>query len=323
MGKEKKAEHGWSFDERLEPTSGVSVPSIEDYDKFELPSAYDLNYWRQNPWMYKDKIDLGQEDFDAVVKYALEIVDTELFSYNKAAALASALEMAIWSLENGKYQSKIHPNVFQEMYAQMQEKGPKTASEKSKNDLKKLKTAAELLSLSQKLSRIDSLEEGNMDKKQAAEWAKRLDKVADEVKKARPDLAKRIWIVADWLEGDSDEARYMKRYDTTAPYERDADEKFMDTYGDMPKQPASHSEVSRRVEGPIKDLNTTPKVRNPHEDKAVADYHWASSLKQASTYLDDLASWIEEKGDKDLAFKIDQISDGVDAELEALEQPSE
>ena len=164
---------------------------------------------------------------------------------------------------------------------------------------------------------------GNMDKKQAAEFAKNLDKIADQVKKARPDLAKRIWIVADWLEGDSDEARYMKRYDTTAPYERDADEKFMDTYGDMPKQPASHSEVSRRTEGPVKDLNTTPKVKNPHEDKAVADYHWASSLKQASTYLDKLADWVQEKGDEDLAFKIDQIADGVDDELAAIVPPSE
>lgn len=320
MGKQKKAEHGWSFDERLQSTPGVSVPTIEDYASFELPSAYDMDYWRRNPWSYKDKVDLGQEDFDAIVKYALEIVDLETYSYNKDAALASALELAIWSLENGKYQSKIHPNVFQEMYVQMQASKPKTASNKKTNALTQLKSAEELLRLSEGLSRVDSLEEEKMNRKQAAEFAKRLDKIADHVKETRPDLAKRIWRVADWLEGDKDEARYMKRYDFTGPYERDKDEKFMDTYGDVPKQPASHSEVRRRVEGPVKDLNTDSKFKNPHVDKAVEDYHWASALKQASAYLDKLAEWVEEQGDKDLAYKIDEISDNVDAEIEELEK---
>jgi len=320
MGRQKKAEHGWSFDERLEPTPGVSMPSIEDYATFELPSAYDLDYWRKNPWMYRDKVDLNQEDFDTIIKHALEIVDLETYSCNKDAALASALELAIWSLENGKYQSKIHPNVFQEMFAQMQETEPKKISDNGQNVFKKLKTAERLLRLSEGLNRVDSLEEETMNMKQAAGYVKRLDKIADQIKSIRPDLSQRIWVVADWLEGDKDEAKYMKRFDFTGPYERDKDEKYMDRYDDMPKEPARHSEVARRVEGPIKDLNTTPKTKNPHIDKGVEDYHWASTLKSASAYLDKLADWVEEQGDEEVALRIDQISDGVDEEIKDLEK---
>jgi len=311
--KTKKAQHGWSFDERLKKTPGVTTPSIKDYSSFNLPSVYDLDYWRKNPWSYTDKADLKQEDFDAIVKEALKLVDPETFSYNKEAALASALELAIWSMDDSKYQSKIHPNVFEAMYEEMKKsKIKKTAGKCPKREFEKV---GELLCLAQRLSHVDSLEEEKMTRKQAGEFAKRLDKVADQIKSTHPDLAKRIWRVADWLEGDKDEARYMKRYDFSGAYERDKDEKFMDTYDDIPRQPARHSEVARRHEGPVKDLNTAPKTKNPHVDKAVEDYHWASALKQASSYLDNLAEWVEKQGDEKVALEIDKISDNIDSEL--------
>lgn len=158
-----------------------------------------------------------------------------------------------------------------------------------------------------------------MNKGEAKQLAERLDKVADHVLKTRPDLAQRIWKVAEWLEGDSDEASYMKRYDFTGTYQQDSDEKFMSEYDDRPRQPARHSEVRRRVEGPVKDLNTTPKEKNPHVDPAVKDYHWASALKKASDYLDKLAAAVEARDEKKLAFKIDQIADQIDAELKRFE----
>ena len=56
----RKAEDGWSFDERLKRSPGVDLPSPDDYKSFDLPSAYDLDYWRRNPWSYVDKKDLKQ-----------------------------------------------------------------------------------------------------------------------------------------------------------------------------------------------------------------------------------------------------------------------
>jgi len=283
--RKKEAQHGWSFDERMEHTPGVSLPSLDDFKSFNLLSAYDFEYWRSNKWKYVDERDLGQEDFNAIVAQAITLIDPETFSYNKEAALASALEMAIWSMESGKYQSKIHPNVFQEMLVKMQEAKPKKAAS-SALELQKLKRAEKLLALSKELNLVEFSkssseklkEEKGMNRKQATELTQRLDKIADQVQGTRPDLAQRIWRVADWLEGDKDESKYMKRFDYTGTYEQDKDEKYMAEYDDMPNQPARHSEVRRRVEGPVKDLNTKPAVKNPHEKANVVDYQWSSAL---------------------------------------------
>ncbi len=322
----RKAQQGWSFDDKSTHIPGVDLPSLDDFKSFELPSAYDFEYWRSNNWKYVDERDLGQEDFNAIVAHAISIIDPEIFSYNKEAAFASALELAIWSMEQGKYQAKIHPKVFQEMIAKMNDTAPKTIKVDSDKVPQNLKMAAKMLALSDELRSIEAspslvkrLEEENMNRKQAADFAKRVDKVADQVREARPDLAKRLWVIADWLEGDKDETRFMKRYDYTGTYEQDSDEKYMKEYDDMPNEAARHSEVARRTEGPVKDLNTKPEIKNPHESGKVVDYHWATCLKQASSYLDKLAGWVENQGDKDLALKIDQINDNIDAELKTLE----
>jgi len=150
--------------------------------------------------------------------------------------------------------------------------------------------------------------------------AGRIDKVADKIKGQRPDLAQRLWKIADWLEGDADEKSYMQHFDYSGTYQQDSDEKFMDEFDDMPREPARHSEVRRRVEGPVKDLNTTSKVKNPHVDQNVADYHWASALKKTALYLDKLASAVEKRGEKKLAYQIDLIADQVDEELKKISE---
>jgi len=147
-----KFNEGDSFDNKLERNPEVDLPSLDDYEEFDFISAYDFDYWRRNPWAYKDKIDLNNEDFDLIVKEALALMDPETFFYNKDAARASALEMAIWSMEGGKYQSKIHPNTFIEMIERMTEIGPKD----SKKFLDK-KTSSDDKILAKKLLKVANL----------------------------------------------------------------------------------------------------------------------------------------------------------------------
>ena len=153
-----------------------------------------------------------------------------------------------------------------------------------------------------------------MTKGTAEKMMTRLMRIAGEVHKSRPDLAKRLKVVAEWLEGDTDESRFMKNFDFDGTYEGDADEaRYMKRYDDFKDLPARDSEVQKRVEPPIKDLNTDKKWKNPHEGQGPVDYHWANALKIASERLDNLASQVESHDEK-LAYRIDEIADSVDIE---------
>jgi len=157
-----------------------------------------------------------------------------------------------------------------------------------------------------------------MNKATAERMMTRLMRIAGEVHKENPDLAKRIKRVAEWLEGDADESRFMKNFDFDGTYEGDADEsRYMKMYDDVKDLPARDSEVQKRVEPPVKDLNTDKKWKNPHEGQGPVDYHWAKALKVASARLDNLAEQVEPH-DADLALRIDQISDAIDVERERV-----
>ena len=149
----------WSYDARFEPTEGVDLPSIDDYEDFELISAYDFEYWRRNPWSYIDKSYLCEIDFNRIVSQALELRDEETYSCNPDAANSSALELAIWSMDDATYQSKIHPNVFKEMIAAMEDpKFKKVSKDLDDKAFNRLRTAEKLLNLAREIKGI-SIEE--------------------------------------------------------------------------------------------------------------------------------------------------------------------
>lgn len=142
----------WSYDARFEPTENVDLPSIDDYEDFDLISAYDFEYWRRNPWGYIDKAYLCETDFKRIVSKALDLRDEETYSCNPDAANSSALELAIWSMDDAAYQSKIHPNVFKEMLVAMEDpKFKKVSKELQARDLNKLYAVEKLLKLAQEL----------------------------------------------------------------------------------------------------------------------------------------------------------------------------
>jgi hypothetical protein len=157
-----------------------------------------------------------------------------------------------------------------------------------------------------------------MDKVAAEKMLTRLMRIAGEVHKSRPDLAKRLKKVAEWMEGDTDESRFMKNFDFDGVYEGDSDEaRYMKRYDDFKDLPARDSEVQKRVEPPIKDLNTDKKWKNPHEGQGPVDYHWAKALNIASARLDNLAGQVEPH-DKKLAYRIDEIADSIDTERQRV-----
>lgn len=99
--------------------SKLKIPSYEDYGQF---GVWDPKESRQTKWRYKDKRDLTAEDFDEIVKVALELRDPELYEYNKEAGNIAALEIAIWDHERGKYHGRIDPWVWSQLLEKM-EKG--------------------------------------------------------------------------------------------------------------------------------------------------------------------------------------------------------
>lgn len=152
----------WSYDGRFEPTEGVNLPSIDDYEDFDLVSAYDFDYWRRTPWAYIDKRYLCETDFNRIVSKALELRDEETYDCNPDAANSSALELAIWSMDEAAFQSKIHPNVFKEMIIAMEDpKFKKVSRELAEKDLNKLRTAEKLIRLAREIKDRPFVESGN------------------------------------------------------------------------------------------------------------------------------------------------------------------
>ena len=63
--------------------------------------------YHHNKWNYKDIRDIAKVDLDAILSYAVSILDQELYKILPEAALAAALQMSIQSLGDGKFQNKI------------------------------------------------------------------------------------------------------------------------------------------------------------------------------------------------------------------------
>lgn len=86
-------------------------------DSFKQPrNLYGPMSDRPEKWNYTDIRDITKVDLEAIVLFALSILDKELYNIIPSTALNAALQTSIHIFGNGKYQSKIDSNTYEALY---------------------------------------------------------------------------------------------------------------------------------------------------------------------------------------------------------------
>jgi len=71
---------------------------------------------RPEKWDYKDIRDITKIDLDNILAYASNKIDKELLKIIPSTALNAALQCAIHSYDNGRFQSKMDSNAYNALY---------------------------------------------------------------------------------------------------------------------------------------------------------------------------------------------------------------
>jgi len=71
---------------------------------------------RPEKWDYTDIRDITANDFNNLIKVASGLVDKDLFQIIPSTALNAALQTAIHSFDNGRFQSKLDSNKYNFLY---------------------------------------------------------------------------------------------------------------------------------------------------------------------------------------------------------------
>ena len=71
---------------------------------------------RPEKWDYTDIRDIKANDLDNLIKCASENLDKELYAVIPSVALNAALQGAIHSFDNGRFQSKMDSNKYKFLY---------------------------------------------------------------------------------------------------------------------------------------------------------------------------------------------------------------
>jgi hypothetical protein len=77
--------------------------------------------------------ELSEKDFKAIAAHAKTLIDDQLSQYDKDVAMEGALQMAIGSMDEGKYSGKINASTFALILGEM--KGDKTPAKEPKSQL--------------------------------------------------------------------------------------------------------------------------------------------------------------------------------------------
>ena len=86
-------------------------------DSFKQPrNLYGPMSNRPEKWDYKDIRDITKIDLDNILAFALNKLDKELYKIIPSTALNAALQTAIHSFDNGRFQSKIDSNAYNALY---------------------------------------------------------------------------------------------------------------------------------------------------------------------------------------------------------------
>lgn len=168
---------------------------------------------------YTDPSDLTPEDFEVLAKHATHLLDDQLMKYSYEVAKNSALELAIRSFANGKYDGKVNAancgKILNIMDGQVDKnlKVGGTMNRTAKYYTDKIDAVADQI---RKLVGAKALHPQHGYRLELA-----LDKVADEIEKT-----------ATWLSGDQDEKAYMDAAFKDGPKVQDADEPYMKGFTD-------------------------------------------------------------------------------------------
>lgn len=202
---------------------------------------------------------LSGNDIEVLAKHANELIDEEMETYHKLAAYESAIELAIRSFANGKYDGKVNACNYRLILEKMYSEYKKDA--------------------------------GGTMKRTARYYTEQLDKVADEIRKlvkageiapkegyslelaidsVSEDLENRF---ASRLEGDADEP-YMDEAYNDGSKEHDADEGYID--GTHPSGFANSGQNSTSEEFPT---GSEHKLGDPEKKARLAASRLAQKRK--------------------------------------------
>ena len=161
---------------------------------------------------YKNPSGVDQDDLLLIAKHASEIIDKDLMAYNKLSGKHSAIEMAVKTLGNGKYDGKIDAVNFNKIVNLMNSKTGGKMEKTAQYYTAKLDAIADEI---RKLVRASAITP-----KQGFALEMALDKVSDELESHGAKTAKA-------LESDAEEAYVRDAFKDPATQESDKDEAYM------------------------------------------------------------------------------------------------
>lgn len=71
---------------------------------------------RPERWDYTDVRDVCEKDIKSIISFAETLIDKKLFSLIPSTALHAALQTAVHTFDNSRFQSKIDSNLYNFMY---------------------------------------------------------------------------------------------------------------------------------------------------------------------------------------------------------------
>lgn len=77
---------------------------------------------RPEKWDYTDVREVSPSDLMNMVNYAASILDKKLFKLIPSTAMGAALQSAIHTFDNSRFQSKIDSNLYNLMYGMLSKK---------------------------------------------------------------------------------------------------------------------------------------------------------------------------------------------------------
>jgi len=187
---------------------------------------------------YKNPSAVTQDDLLLIAKHASEIIDKDLMAYNTLSGKHSAVEMAVKTLGNGKYDGKIDSANFYKIVNLMNSKTGGNMERTAKYYTEKLDGVANEI---RKLVRAQVITP-----KQGFALEMALDKISDELESHGAKTAHAI-------ESDAEEAYVREAFNDPATKEQDADESYMKDFHNGGQNVVSEAHDAGKLKLPVKE----------------------------------------------------------------------
>lgn len=254
--------------------------------------------------MPRNQGDLDNDDLRELALYASDMVDKDLYQYDPKVAFEDALQKAIWSKDDGRYQNRVNASTFQLIMDNMKpmkkkasEETPEETSEESMETTEEDEGQKE----NKPSETIENEEENNPGGTKEAKMDKTL--LESEIKATQKRLAA-LKVLAGEDESNEDEGT---------------------------KKEAAKAETFECPKCGSKVLKKTGycvKCKEKVKPKGGKEASEKTAAQKVAEQLDEIADLLESQGDPELtqmAFEIDQVSDGLDGQktAAALESDSD